>query len=656
MATAVYLPEYSGLNGKRRTIRKWGRSPGDPVIIGQVLCYYESDGMTLPLKSPGTGVVLEICCPEKETAENGAPVCVVGQRGEDVSALRSAPSRAEPEAVRNPRAEWDPGSDPDVREARRLIGEAEAAVRSFRERSEALERLNCAVSERAPFVVTFAGRFKTGKSSLLNALLGVDLLPTKATTATAIVTRIFRGDTLRAWVRYRKQNYPVSAEAAKQVILTYDGEGDEEPAEVIFEAPIPWLPPYVELRDTPGTSDTLVLERMAAYALEDTDLCVCVYDAGAMLSEAERASTAGLHRELGGNLAFAVNRTNLLNSPERLREVEALSDAFFGSYGSPVEGMGRHFILCSAPGMEDLDGFDSWLKDLVSPGNAELLSRLRSAACSARMEAEKERERLETAAFAARIKALSDLLRKKHREVMREKGRTLREEAERERASVYRDLAAAESSLIGTAGLEERLNALLDGGPDWQADYAARAKETALQFFRSRFEEVRKDYAALRILTDGRFIESAFSVLSFPGPLFTTVPAEGMTVAGAAAVGAGFGTMIAPGVGTVIGGFIGALIGGSDTETRNDSVPNTMEYIRASVIPALQKSLRAAVGSACDEIGQRADREAARVLSGLEEILAGLDHAGSDLGAYTDRYSCDSKLKVDFQTCSCRSS
>lgn len=125
-------------------------------------------------------------------------------------------------------------------------------------------------------------------------------------------------------MRENGQDIPISIEAAKKIILPYDPKSGDNLSEVIFEAPISWLPHRVELRDTPGTSDRLFLEQMTAAALEDTDLYICIYDAAATLSEAERAETRRLYKQLGGNLVYAVNRTNPLNSLERVKEVERL--------------------------------------------------------------------------------------------------------------------------------------------------------------------------------------------------------------------------------------------------------------------------------------------------------------------------------------------
>ena len=74
-----------------------------------------------------------------------------------------------------------------------------SALLEHKRELEKIRSLDRPISLEDPFVISFVGRFKTGKSSLLNALLGADILPTKATTATSVVTRIFKGNTAQAW-------------------------------------------------------------------------------------------------------------------------------------------------------------------------------------------------------------------------------------------------------------------------------------------------------------------------------------------------------------------------------------------------------------------------------------------------------------------------
>ncbi len=53
--------------------------------------------------------------------------------------------------------------------------------------------------------IAFIGTFKSGKSTLINALIGRDILPTKANRATGVITEIVNSPELQAFiVRFRK--------------------------------------------------------------------------------------------------------------------------------------------------------------------------------------------------------------------------------------------------------------------------------------------------------------------------------------------------------------------------------------------------------------------------------------------------------------------
>ena len=98
-----------------------------------------------------------------------------------------------------------------------------------------------------------------------------------------------------------------------------------------------WLKGNIELRDTPGMDDSTqngLLEKISLNALVDTDLCVLVYDACQFFSAKEREITMKAQEQLGGNIVFAVNRTNLLHSVEDLNQVEKTAKTVFAIWAT----------------------------------------------------------------------------------------------------------------------------------------------------------------------------------------------------------------------------------------------------------------------------------------------------------------------------------
>lgn len=110
-----------------------------------------------------------------------------------------------------------------------------------------------------PIRIALAGTLKSGKSTLVNALVGEDIAPTDATEATRIVTRFRHGPAPQVTANHRdgtRSNVPIARAAGdQQRSLTFSFNGlDPEDVE---DLDVQW--PAVELIDTtiidtPGTS------------------------------------------------------------------------------------------------------------------------------------------------------------------------------------------------------------------------------------------------------------------------------------------------------------------------------------------------------------------------------------------------------------------
>lgn len=101
------------------TVARWRKKTGEAVKTGDVLCEVETDKATMDYESTVEGTLLAILVPEGESAAVGEPIAVVGEPGEDISALlgqappqavpasasATAPGRSkEPPAPENPQA------------------------------------------------------------------------------------------------------------------------------------------------------------------------------------------------------------------------------------------------------------------------------------------------------------------------------------------------------------------------------------------------------------------------------------------------------------------------------------------------------------------------------------------------------------------------
>lgn len=508
-------------------------------------------------------------------------------------------------------------------------------VETYQRDLDALNTLRIPVSANAPFVISFMGKFKTGKSSLINALLGMDILPTRATTATAVVTRIFKGKQFRAWVSENGSRHRVTPEYARDVILNYQVKDADHSAEIIFEVPVPFLPEDIELRDTPGMDDSSqdgMLETVALNALNDTDLCVCVYDAGTMISGAEKARTWKIHKQMGGNVVYAVNCTNRLNSIERVKEVDRLCQSFFGSMDSPlisVPGLGKYYMMCSAPEMTELDGFDGWMKNLISAGSVMDRQMIRDTTVSAQIMDKRLMISESAKTQIGDIQKFRRQLEGIQKDERKLKVKKAKEDGEKQSAKIRGIAADAEKILVNMDDLRSKL-APLASGENWKNGYSSRTKESVQQHFEKNFADIRKKWDSYFVPGDESFIRNVTEAANFPGSHIKSVSATAGEKWGWAGAGAGIGALFGGPVGAAIGGAIGRAIGGVDTTT-DDSVDNTMSFVQSNIVPQLKVGFESMLNKVAERTHKRIVRNAEETVDGYEGYITEIDCLLGDL-------------------------
>src|SRR3954454_5675581 len=120
MADEVKLPRL-GQGMESGTIVKWLKAEGDQVEKGEPLYELDTDKVTQEVEAEASGVLLKIAVAEGE-ADVGTTIAVIGEQGEDVSALAGATAQPAAEAAE------EEGSPGPAREAERERGrEATAA-------------------------------------------------------------------------------------------------------------------------------------------------------------------------------------------------------------------------------------------------------------------------------------------------------------------------------------------------------------------------------------------------------------------------------------------------------------------------------------------------------------------------------------------------
>ena len=125
MASVIIMPK-QGLLMEEGTITNWLVKEGEKTTEGTPLFEMETDKLTITMDSTATGTVLKILHPEGDTVPITQPIAIVGEPGEDISALlageapAAAPAVPAPDA---PAAATDPAPETAAPTVERAPGE-----------------------------------------------------------------------------------------------------------------------------------------------------------------------------------------------------------------------------------------------------------------------------------------------------------------------------------------------------------------------------------------------------------------------------------------------------------------------------------------------------------------------------------------------------
>ncbi len=172
--------------------------------------------------------------------------------------------------------------------------------------------------------VLVVGEAKRGKSTLVNALLGRDVLPSGVTPLTAVATTVRYGEDERAEVRFLDGHEEKHSLTALPDLVSERGNPGNRRriAGVTVYVPAPVLAGGVELVDTPGTGSVFESgTRTAHEALRSMDAAVFVLTADPPVSASERdllEQVAGL----SVTTFTALNKADHLDKPGRAEALE----------------------------------------------------------------------------------------------------------------------------------------------------------------------------------------------------------------------------------------------------------------------------------------------------------------------------------------------
>lgn len=186
------------------------------------------------------------------------------------------------------------------------------------------------------FEVAIVGEFKRGKSTLINALLGQEVLPADVLPATATLNRVTYSEEPYVMVEYKngeEEKVDINRLADYVTKLSYESE---KTAETVKQATVYYDTAFcknnVDIIDTPGLNDDEQMTNVTLSILPEIDAAVFVISANSPFSQFEKEflEKKMLTSDMG-RIIFAVNCFGTFSKEDEDRIVETVEKRI-GSY------------------------------------------------------------------------------------------------------------------------------------------------------------------------------------------------------------------------------------------------------------------------------------------------------------------------------------
>lgn len=189
------------------------------------------------------------------------------------------------------------------------------------------------------FNLVVVGQFKRGKTSLINALLGAEILPVAVVPLTSIVTIMTYGEALRIKVYF---NDGKIAEIKPESLVEYVTEKGnpknvKDVREVVLTYPSPYLKDGVRLIDTPGVGSIYQHNTDVAYQyLPKSDAALFLLSVDQPMSKAELDFLNDV-KEYSNKIFFVLNKADYLRENDLKESIEFSRNGLKEAMGSDVK-------------------------------------------------------------------------------------------------------------------------------------------------------------------------------------------------------------------------------------------------------------------------------------------------------------------------------
>jgi GTPase Era involved in 16S rRNA processing len=174
------------------------------------------------------------------------------------------------------------------------------------------------------FTLAVLGQLKRGKSSLMNAIIGRELLPTGVLPLTSAITVLKFGPEERLVIRRENLQFPqiVPVAALADYVTERGNPGNRKKVRTAtVELPLPFLRRGMEFVDTPGVGSAIEANTATTYAfLPQCDAVLFLTGADTPLTSAELQFLRTI-REHAQKIFFVVNKMDLLGTDAERTEV-----------------------------------------------------------------------------------------------------------------------------------------------------------------------------------------------------------------------------------------------------------------------------------------------------------------------------------------------
>lgn len=181
---------------------------------------------------------------------------------------------------------------------------------------------NIQLIQSRKFNVAVMGEFKRGKSSLINAMLGLKVLPADVTPATATINRITYGNEPSLTIFYKdgtKEAADMKNISNYVTMLTEEGlKRAAQINEAVIGYPTVICQNHVDIIDTPGLNDNIEMTRVTMNMLKNIDAAIVVVSALAPFSEKESEFVCELLKSDNiENIVFVVTHIDQIDEDEQ---------------------------------------------------------------------------------------------------------------------------------------------------------------------------------------------------------------------------------------------------------------------------------------------------------------------------------------------------